>query len=159
MLFRLLILVALLSGAEFAAAQSLTERLSNAFGGNSVADEILDPEFAFLVETEINAPESIQLLWRVEDGYYLYRDKFKFAISEGPAQIKQARVEIPAGKMKEDPSFGMVEINTGDFSIDLPLQRSDTAQSPLTLAVHYQGCKEDSVCYPPITKQLSLLLP
>ena len=159
MLFRLLIIVALLSGAQFAPAQTLTERVSNAFGQNSVADEILDPDVAFLVEAEINTPESIQLLWRIEDGYYLYRDKFKFAVSEGPAQISQAMVKIPAGKMKEDPTFGKVEINTGDFSIDLPLQRSDTTQSPLTLEIRYQGCKEDSVCYPPITKQLSLLLP
>jgi len=159
MLFRVLIIVALLSGAQFAPAQSLTERLSNAFGRNSIADEILDPDVAFLVEAEINTPESIQLLWRIEDGYYLYRDKFKFALREGPAQISQARVKIPAGKMKEDPTFGKVEINTGDFSIDLPFQRSDTAQSPLTLEIRYQGCKEDSVCYPPITKQLSLLLP
>lgn len=159
MLFRLLIIASLLFGAQVAIAQSLTERLSNAFGGSSTADEILHPDVAFIFAADTNNPQSITLQWQIVDGYYLYRDKFKFAISEGSAQIDQGKVDIPPGKLKEDPAFGQVEINTGDFSIALPVQRSDTAQSPVNLEIRYQGCKDESVCYPPITKNLALLLP
>jgi thioredoxin:protein disulfide reductase len=159
MLFRLLIITALLSGAQPAFAQSLTERLSNAFGGGPAADEILDPDIAFIFEADVDDPQSILLQWQIVDGYYLYRDKFKFAISEGTAQLDQVNIKVPAGKMKEDPSFGQVEINTGDFEINLPVHRSDTAQSPVNLEIRYQGCKDNSVCYPPITKHIPLLLP
>lgn len=159
MLFRLLIIASLLSGAHVTIAQSLTERLSNAFGGNSAADEILHPDVAFIFAADTTNPQSINLQWQVVDGYYLYRDKFKFTLGVGPAQIDQARIDIPPGKMKEDPAFGQVEINTGDFSIALPVQRSHTAPSTVNLEIRYQGCKDDSVCYPPISKNLALQLP
>jgi thioredoxin:protein disulfide reductase len=159
MLFRVLIMAALLAVVQSSSAQSLTERLSNVFGSSSASNEILNPDVAFTFESDVNNPQKINLQWRVEDGYYLYRDKFKFAISKGPSKIDQDKVNVPAGKIKEDPAFGQVEINTGDFDIELPLQRTSTAQSPVTLEVHYQGCKDKSVCYPPIIKQLSLILP
>ncbi len=158
MLFRILIIIALLSGAGHLAAQSLTERLHNVFGGGATTDEILDPAIAFVVEAKASSAQSINLQWRIEDGYYLYRDKFKFAVSEGLAKIDQNGVEIPAGKIKEDPAFGNVEINTGQLSVALPVQRRETTQSPITLEVRYQGCKEDSICYPPITRKIPLLL-
>jgi thioredoxin:protein disulfide reductase len=159
MMFRVLLMTALLTLVQTSIAESLTERLANAFGSNSASNEILNPDVAFTFESDVNNPQKINLQWRVVDGYYLYRDKFKFAISEGSSTIDQNYVNVPAGKIKEDPAFGQVEINTGDFEIELPLQRTSTAESPVTLEVHYQGCKDESVCYPPIIKQLSLLLP
>ncbi len=159
MLFRLLIIATLLSGAQPAVAQSFTERLGNVFGGNSAIEEILDPDTAFIFAADVGDSKTINLQWQVAEGYYLYRDKFKFSISEGPAQIDQSGVDIPTGKLKEDPAFGKVNINIGDFSIDLPVERMDTASSPVTLEVRYQGCKDQSICYPPITKHVSLLLP
>ena len=119
MLFRVLIMTALLAVVQTSIAQSLTERLGNVFGSSSASNEILNPDVAFTFESDVNNPQQINLQWRVEDGYYLYRDKFKFAINEGPATIDQNQVNIPAGKLKEDPAFGQVEINTGDFNIEL----------------------------------------
>ncbi len=159
MLFRLLIITAFLSVTQPLVGQSLTERLTNAFGTRASSDEILNPDVAFTFVADVENPQTINLQWRITEGYYLYRDKFKFSLNQSPTQIDQARVVIPAGKMKADPSFGQVEINTGEFAIDLPLKRISAAQTPVDLELHYQGCKEDSVCYPPITKHLSLVLP
>jgi thiol:disulfide interchange protein DsbD len=159
MLFRVLILSVLLTAAQVSTAQSFTERFSNIFAGSSANDEILSPDVAFTFESDVDHPERISLQWRVEDGYYLYRDKFKFTISEGSAEINQSLVNIPIGKSKQDPAFGQVDINTGDFNIGLPLQRAGNTESSATLEVHYQGCKDESVCYPPIVKQLAVILP
>ena len=159
MLFRILIISVLLSTTQPLLAESLSDRLSKVFGGSSGSDEILNPDVAFTYEARVSNPNLINLQWQVEDGYYLYRDKFKFSVSEGKAQIDQSQLKLPAGKVKQDPAFGEVEINTGEFLIDLPLQRSSKEQSATTLEIHYQGCKDESVCYPPITKFLSLTLP
>jgi thioredoxin:protein disulfide reductase len=159
MLFRILIISLLLSSSQPSLAESLSDRLTKIFGGSSSSDEILSPDVAFTYEASVSDPNLIKLHWQVQDGYYLYRDKFKFSITEGDAQIEQSQLKLPAGKVKEDPAFGQVVINTGEFFIDLPLQRSSKDQTAVTLEVRYQGCKDESVCYPPITKFLSLTLP
>ncbi len=151
--------LALMLGPQLILAQSLTDRLQSAFGGSAAEDEILSPEVAFQLSAEVASSNLIKLQFLIEDGYYLYRDKFKFSIDGSDARIDQKRVDIPAGKMKEDPAFGKVEINTGDIQLDLPLQRADGAAEEVLLTVRYQGCKEDSVCYPPITRKLALSLP
>ena len=97
--------------------------------------------------------------WEIADGYYLYRDKFSFTIIKGGAGIRQDQVALPAGTVKHDASFGSVEINTGDLSVGLPVHRDSKAATPIVLKVSYQGCKEDSVCYPPVTKEIPLTLP
>ena len=159
MLFRILILIVLSSGAQVLSAQSLTERFSNVISGEPAADEILDPDVAFTFDADVSNPHLIRLGWQIVDGYYLYRDKFKFTIKEESAALDQTTIRIPPGKPKEDPAFGKVEINTGDFFIDLPVQRNSTSELPVTLELRYQGCKEDSVCYPPAIKNLALVLP
>ena len=131
MLFRFLIFIVLSSQVLF--AQSLTERLSNVISGESVSDEILDPDIAFTYDADVSNPLLIRLHWQIVDGYYLYRDKFKFTIKEEVAALDQTKINIPAGKPKEDPAFGKVEINTGDFIIDLPVQRNSIAELPVKL--------------------------
>ena len=158
-MLRTLLLLLLTAGLQPVTAQSLTERLSQAFGGQSAEDEILAPEVAFILNTEIASAEQIKLQWQIEDGYYLYRDKFKFAINDNGTSIDQARVSIPKGKMKEDPAFGKVEITTGQIELSLPLLRQQLGPLDTELEVRYQGCKEDSVCYPPITRKLPISLP
>ncbi|NKB36168.1 MAG: protein-disulfide reductase DsbD [Gammaproteobacteria bacterium] len=151
--------IALVLGSQVAFAQSLTDRLNAAFGGSTEEDEILSPEVAFQLTAEVASSELIKLEFQIEDGYYLYRDKFKFSIDEADSRIDQNKVSIPAGKMKEDPAFGKVEINTGDIQLGLPLYRDRSQTEDVRLKVGYQGCKEDSVCYPPITRELTLSLP
>ncbi|NIN33924.1 MAG: protein-disulfide reductase DsbD, partial [Gammaproteobacteria bacterium] len=85
--------------------------------------------------------------------------KFNFEIIEGDASVVSNGVEIPPGHLKEDPTFGSVEVNTGSLSIDVPLLRSGTSESTVTLQYGYQGCKDNSLCYPPIKKTTTLVLP
>ena len=41
----------------------------------------------------------------------------------------------------------------------LPLQRSAAAPTRATLAVQFQGCQTDGICYPPMTREFVLDLP
>jgi thiol:disulfide interchange protein DsbD len=156
----LIIILAIVVPAEPARAASFADQLRGLVSGPGAAggEDFLPADEAFRFSAEAGA-DKLSLFWEIADGYYLYRDKFSFTIVKGGAGIRQDQVVLPAGTVKHDESFGSVAINTGDLSVDLPLQRQSGAAIPIILKVSYQGCKEDSVCYPPVTKEIPLTLP
>lgn len=142
-------------------AATFAERLRGLVGGDAGADngDFLPADQAFRFNASVAGPRRLSLIWEIADGYYLYRDRFSFAIVKGEAGIRRDHVTVPAGTVKHDQSFGDVEINTGDLAVDLPVHRDSTGVAPIVLRVRYQGCKENAICYPPITKDIALTLP
>jgi thiol:disulfide interchange protein DsbD len=150
---------ALLAGcAAGAVAEGVGDRLQRLLGSAATTDGILDPEQAFRLHAEAAGPKAARLLWDIADGYYLYRNKFSFAVSSGAASVDAARLVVPQGRWKEDESFGSVEVNTGLVEILVPFTRAAGPELPITLVVGYQGCKDQAVCYPPTRKSLPLTL-
>ena len=140
-------------------AQSIGDRLKNLVGpdeGDLSRYGILDPDQAFSLSAAAAGPGSVRFTWAVADGYYLYRDKFSFASLTDAVGIDHAAVRLPRGKVKQDESFGEVEVNTGLVAVDVPLQSVATGSSEALFQVGYQGCKEGSVCYPPQRKEISV---
>lgn len=121
------------------------------------ADELLPPDQAFKLSAEQKSDNTVLLNWEIADGYYLYRDKYRFTSGTGGIETKTP--EIPNGKTKHDDYFGEVEIHRGQIEILLPLTISAQAPDVLDLTVTYQGCADQGVCYPPIHKKLSLKRP
>ncbi|WP_455222606.1 protein-disulfide reductase DsbD [Kaarinaea lacus] len=119
-------------------------------------DEPLPPEQAFVLSTEVLGADMIRAKWHIVEGYYLYRDKFKFE-SNTPGITVDTGV-YPKGKIKEDEFFGKVETYRGDIAIDLPLNRMGDMQA-FELTVTSQGCADIGICYPPQKQQVSLNLP
>jgi thiol:disulfide interchange protein DsbD len=127
---------------------------------NSAADtneqEYLDPERAFVLSLEVKDPRTLVARWDIAEGYHLYRDKFAFNLSH--PDVALGRVEVPAGEVKEDPSFGRVEILTGALEVMLPLERGTAEAVSTELSLRYQGCAKAGLCYPPIKKKLPVHL-
>ncbi|MGZ8250400.1 protein-disulfide reductase DsbD [Methylomagnum sp.] len=142
-----------------APAANLGEALK-ALGAQSAvqADELLPPDEAFRFLAEVKDAHTLHVSWRVAEGYYLYREKFKFALSAGNG-VALGQFEIPHGESKHDEEFGAVEVYHRDIGFDLPLTRADAQAATLGLQVGYQGCADRGVCYPPIQKTVSLELP
>jgi len=140
--------------------QSVSERLQNLRGlmNNSTQQQFLHPDEAFIMSAAVESPTLVTVQWQIAEGYYLYHDEFKFEVISGAAEVNQQGIVVPPGVIKEDPSFGRVEVNIGDTSIKVPFLRSDSGQAAVLLQVGYQGCKDNSLCYPPITKTLPLIL-
>jgi thiol:disulfide interchange protein DsbD len=157
---KLLFALLLIFSSSGSYAQSISERLQNIGGllNNSPEQQFLHPDEAFIISATIVTPELIKLNVFIEDGYYLYHDKFIFNISEGDAQVNSDAIVIPPGKIKKDPAFGEVEVNIGTFDILVPIVRNNLEQSQVTLSYGYQGCKDNSLCYPPIKKTIPLVL-
>ncbi|MCY4362759.1 MAG: protein-disulfide reductase DsbD [Gammaproteobacteria bacterium] len=140
-------------------AQSLGERLKNLVdpeddGLNRYG--ILDPDQAFKLSATATGPQSVRFTWAVADGYYLYRDKFSFSSLADDVDIDETAIRVPRGKVKQDESFGDVEVNTGLVAVDVPLLSTGTGISEALFQVGYQGCKDGSVCYPPQRKEISV---
>jgi len=119
--------------------------------------EFLAPDDAFVLMAGPSGPRRITVRWQIADGYYLYRDKFNFAIENDLVSV--SGVSLPRGDMEDDPDFGHVEVNRGVVEAAVTLERQGAAELPVDLVVGYQGCKEDTLCYPPVTKILPLILP
>lgn len=122
-------------------------------------DEILDPDQAFVYSVQSVSADRIVLEWMIEEGYYLYRDRFDFKLRSESNAVQVIDVKFPQGKIKNDPAFGEVETYFHDVEIELVLNNTLTKASEATLDLSYQGCKEDSVCYPPIEKQSLVQIP
>ena len=142
-----------------ASAQSIGERLKDLVGSDNDSFSrygILDPDQAFRLTAKPLGPDTVQFTWVVAEGYYLYRDKFSLVSLADDVRIDQTALRIPRGKVKQDESFGEVEVNTGLIVVDAPLVRANDGISNALFRVGYQGCKEGSVCYPPQLKEIGI---
>lgn len=121
------------------------------------SEEFLDPAVAFRPTAHAIDGHSVEVRFEIAKGYYLYRDKFRFAAD--PATVQLGTPQLPAGKEKSDETFGKVEVYYQSVSIRLPVERNSSGPLPLTLKVTSQGCADAGVCYPPQQHKLSLKLP
>ncbi len=120
--------------------------------------ELLEPDQAFALSLRVRDAETLEASWKIAKGYYMYRDKFKFESLDPELVLKPA--VIPAGKKKEDATFGVVETYTNAVTIRLPIGQRANGTQTIKLRISAQGCNEPvGVCYPPIVKELSVTLP
>ena len=125
---------------------------------NLFEDKLLPADDAFQFYAEIKDDNTLQLNWKIAEGYYLYREKF--AVQRlSPDTIQIGDYTLPHGAASHDEAFGPVEIFHNAVAFDIPLIRSKKAADTLKLQVKYQGCAERGVCYPPQIKTTALYLP
>src|SRR5450432_695958 len=62
--------------------------------------DLLPPEQAFRYSARVLNDKTLEARFVVADGYYLYRDKFRFAVTPDTAAV--GAPELPAGKIKTD---------------------------------------------------------
>jgi thiol:disulfide interchange protein DsbD len=138
------------SGDALAVLQALGEDI-----GLDDDDEILHPDQAFILSARLDANNIIQTNILLADHIYLYRDKIKIAMVNGDGHALGA-ISIPRGKKKTDEFFGPTEVIYDQVNISIPIISASGASSQFALSYQYQGCVEDRICYPPITKYLAV---
>lgn len=138
--------------------QTRPSSLLESLGIGKETGEFLNPDAAFVLSTEVTDANTVVARWTIADAYYLYRDKFKFAL-QGAEGIALGAPEIPAGKVKTDEFFGRVEVFYDQAQAVIPLQRTAADPTTITLDVGYQGCADAGLCYPPMKKTFTLALP
>jgi thioredoxin:protein disulfide reductase len=122
----------------------------------TTGDDFLLPDKAFRFDALAAGSDQVVLNWEIAEGYYLYRARIKVTTPSASAQL--GAPQFPAGQFKTDEYFGRQEIYTRELRVTVPVARAAGGAFSLPLQVTYQGCAEKGLCYPPITKSVSVAL-
>ncbi len=112
-------------------------------------DEFLPLEQAFKVSAR-SENKTMIVDFAPAEGYYLYRERLNFTVKNA-AEASISNVNLPKGEIKEDPSFGKVEVYHHPLQAAIELKPASATGTAL-LQVGYQGCAEKGLCYPPSQK-------
>jgi thioredoxin:protein disulfide reductase len=104
---------------------------------------------AFQLRAQLDAEEGIELIWSIAPGYYLYRDKIVVTLDG-----QRIRIATEKGEPKDDPNFGMTEVYHASATATVP---AELLPEKGRIVVSYQGCGENTICYPPIAKTVDLV--
>jgi thiol:disulfide interchange protein DsbD len=117
------------------------------------ADDLLEPEKAFRLSARALDPTAVEVQFRIADGYYMYRDKFRFAVAGSDAKLGEP--QFPPGQRKKDEFFGEVETYRKQVAVKVPVTGN---AEKLQLEVTSQGCADVGVCYPPQVQKVEVRL-
>src|SRR5471032_1751523 len=136
--------------AWLSACLVLAMLIFGAGSAHAADDEFLDPELAFKFSARMQDPSTIAVTYEIADGYYMYREHFKFQAVNG----KLGAPVYPAGKVKFDETFQKkVETYRHSVTITIPVE----AAGSFTLKVTGQGCSDKGLCYAPQDAQAQLV--
>lgn len=117
--------------------------------------ELLEPERAFQLTAKRLDNKTLELTYKIAEGYYMYKGRFKYA-AEPVTSAKLGKATLSKGKLKLDATFGRVEVYRDSVRILLPFASLDKGMaSALRLKVTSQGCADVGVCYPPFSQTLT----
>jgi len=124
----------------------------------------LPPEQAFGFEAIAGDGNTLLLRFTPARGYYLYRDRTQLSLDAGAAPgAKQAialqRPRWPKGVSHHDEHFGDVVVYFDRIDVPVPLQRTRPDAANVALTATFQGCQDDGICYPPMTRTVRIALP
>jgi thiol:disulfide interchange protein DsbD len=123
--------------------------------GLSNHEEIPHPDSAFMLAAELTANNHIDTNITIIPTAYLYRDKVDFKLVGGNGH-SIGTLTKPPGDKKNDEFFGLTKVYHDSLNLSVPVSSANNASQNYTLAYSYQGCIEDRICYPPITKYLDV---
>lgn len=115
--------------------------------GAGAREDLLEPEQAFQFAANLIDSKTVEVRYRIADGYYMYRDRFRFSSTGDSVRIAQPR--LPTGRFVEDQFYGKVQTYRDSLVIRIPLA-SSLPPDGFTLNVVSQGCADVGVCYTPL---------
>lgn len=96
-----------------------------------------------------DAGDALEIDWAVEDGAYLYRDQFGFAVND--AAIVLGKPRLPEGEIHNDEFFGEQVVYRDNFFVRLPYTVTGDKPASITLTIDSRGCLDAGYCYMPQT--------
>lgn len=117
----------------------------------------LPPEQAFGFEAIAGDANTLLLRFTPARGYYLYRDRTSLKLDGAGVALGKPR--WPKGVNHRDEHFGDVVVYFDQVDVPVPLRRTRGAAQTITLTASFQGCQDDGICYPPMTRAVRVALP
>lgn len=135
------------------------DSLRSVFGATPSQPNLIPPEEAFQISVSARERNTLVAILTAANDYYLYRDRIQFSIQDTSAAAI-TDVVLPRGELKDDPTFGHVEVYYGKTEVLIGLnQTTSNAWASLNLRASFQGCNDPTgVCYPPMEETLTVSL-
>ena len=112
--------------------------------------EYLEPDAAFKFSARMLDPQTVAVTYDIADGYYMYRERFKFTALNATLGTPQ----FPPGKVKFDETFQkQVETYRHAVTVTIPV----SSAGMFTLSATSQGCADAGLCYAPQDASASLV--
>jgi len=112
----------------------------------AATDDLLPVDQAFVLNARFDKPNELTVGWQIAPNHYLYRDKLSFRVD---GKIELGKASLPKGKPHKDENFGDVEVYYDYVEAKIPFARASADALDIVLTAGFQGCRENSVCYPP----------
>jgi thiol:disulfide interchange protein len=125
--------------------------------GNVGKSAPLPEERAFVFDAIAGDGNTLLLRFTPAPGYYLYRDRSSFKLDADG--IAAGKPRWPKGTSHRDEHFGDVTVYFDPIDVPLPLTRTRPDAQTVTLRATFQGCQNDGICYPPMTRSVRIALP
>jgi thiol:disulfide interchange protein DsbD len=120
-----------------------------AAAGPVLAATPMPADRAFQLSAQLDEEEGIELTWTIAPGYYLYREKIVVTLDG-----QRVKISTDKGESKDDPNFGMTEVYHASTTATVP---AELLPETGHIIVTYQGCGENTICYPPTAKTVDLV--
>ncbi len=141
-----------------AAARGLPLFGKQAPGAVNGAGLPLPQEQAFALDAITYDSSTLLLRLTPAPGYYIYRDRTTMRLQGAPG-IVAGKPRWPKAAPHRDDHFGDVAVYFDQAEVPIPLKRSHGDAAEASLEVTFQGCQNDGICYPPMTRSLALSIP
>jgi|GEM_PF-1563008 len=119
---------------------------------------------AFQLSGWLSGDNELSLIWAIAPKYYLYQNRMNIKVLTHGENFTPTSFDLPEGRPKNDPYFGKVNIFYNSVSMkiapeNLLMQQSAALpqeQTAAILEVHYQGCADAGLCYPPQKRYITI---
>jgi thiol:disulfide interchange protein len=114
----------------------------------------LPAEQAFRFEALAQNPRQLLLRWTMPKGYYLYRDQTTLKLDNAAGlSLKPA---WPDGTAHHDEHFGDVTVYFDQVELPVAVEGDLGNRRQLNLHASFQGCQEGGLCYPLMTRAMTI---
>ncbi|MFV8783476.1 protein-disulfide reductase DsbD family protein [Microbulbifer sp. SA54] len=152
-----LLAYAFVSSAYAAGNPLSSPPLASSNFGATQQDEFLPVDQAYRQDFLFAQSGEVSALFQIAPEYYLYRDKLAlYVLGEGGKT--PLPLDIEKGEVIWDDYFEK-ETEVYRWQLEIPVSipaNLRTGSAPVELEIHYQGCADAGLCYPPQTRRFAV---
>ncbi|MFB9068249.1 protein-disulfide reductase DsbD family protein [Pseudofulvimonas gallinarii] len=120
----------------------------------------LPEEQAFVFEAIAWSPTEVLARFTMPKNYYLYRNGTNFSVEGDGGHWQLAAPGWPTPRQHTDDHFGTVPVYFDLVEVPITVAPPQAGTpAPLRLTASFQGCQLDGICYPPMTRQVTIDMP
>lgn len=115
----------------------------------------LPAEQAFRFEAVATDRQHLLLRWTMPKGYYLYRDQTTLHLKDADG-LALGQPAWPAGVSHQDAHFGQTTVYFDQVELPVAIDGDTAGRKALDVEASFQGCQDGGLCYPLMTRALSI---